>query len=121
MEYLVAVSSEDGKLIAQHFGRTKEFEILKVEDNRRFYPIERRPVVFPCRGGAHDDNQMAQTIAALADCKYVLSAQIGRGAQAALQSRGITPLEIEHFVDYAMEKVMLYDQKFKHDKHEGRN
>lgn len=121
MEYLVAVSSPDGKLISQHFGHTDRFLIVRVEDNRTFTAVERRPVRAPCQGGVHDDQQLAETISLLADCKYVLSTRIGRGAQAALQAAGITPLEIEHFVDYALEKVMHYDSKWNHDKQERRN
>lgn len=115
MEYLVAVSSRDGVMIHQHFGHTEEFLILEVEDNEKYRFVEKRPVTAPCHMGDHDEEQLSRTIDALSDCKYVLSAKIGMGAQAALQARGITPLEIAHFVDYAMTKVMLYDKKYKHD------
>lgn len=118
MEYLVAVSSSDGIVVNQHFGHTAEFQILRVEDNQRYLFIERREVTPPCHTGDHNDSQLAQTAAALSDCKYVLSAKIGQGAQAVLRDQGVTPLEIAHLIDYAMEKVMLYDQKFKHDRHE---
>lgn len=121
MEYLVAVSSSDGVMIDQHFGRTTEFHIFRVEDNENFRLVERRVVMPPCREGEHDPSQMAAAVAALSDCKYVLSAQIGRGAQVALQASGMIPLEIMHLIDYAMEKVMIYDKKFKHEKHERRN
>lgn len=120
MEYFVAVSSKDGKMVQQHFGHTEQFLILRVEDNERHHFVERRSTIPPCVAGQHDEQEMARAVAALSDCKYVLSTKIGRGAQAALQSRGITPLEVEHFVGYAMEKVMLYDKKFKHDKHDER-
>lgn len=116
MEYLVAVSSKDGLMISQHFGHTEEFQILRVEDNERYRFVEHRPAVPPCTMSEHDEQQLGRAIEALSDCKYVLSAKIGRGAQAALQARGITPLEITHFVSYAMEKVMLYDKKFKRER-----
>lgn len=121
MNYLVAVSSRDGVMIHQHFGHTEEFQILEVEDNERYRFVESRPVSAPCRTGEHDDGQLARAVETLSDCKYVLSTKIGLGAQAVLQARGITPLEIAHFIDYAMEKVMQYDKKFKHDRHEERN
>lgn len=120
LQYLVAVSSRDGVMIHQHFGHTEEFQILQVEDNERYHFVEKRPVTAPCHKGEHDNGQLARTVEALSDCKYVLSAKIGMGAQAALQARGITPLEITHFIEYAMEKVMLYDKNFKHDKHDER-
>lgn len=120
MEYLVAVSSSDGIVVNQHFGHTAEFQILRVEDNRQYIFVERRTVTPPCHIGDHDDSQLTRTAAALSDCKYVLSAKIGQGAQAVLRDQGITLLEIAHLIDYAMEKVMLYDKKFKHDKHERR-
>ncbi len=120
LQYWVAVSSRDGVMIHQHFGHTEEFQILKVEDNERYHFVEKQPVAAPCHTGEHDDGQLARTAEALSDCKYVISAKIGMDAQAVLQARGITPLEIAHFIDYAMEKVMLYDKKFKHDKHDER-
>lgn len=116
MDYLIAISSSDGVMIQQHFGRTESFQIWKVEDNQRYSFVADRLVAPPCREGEHDDAQLARAVEALTDCKYVLSAKIGMGAQAALQSRGVTPLEISHFVDYAIEKVMLYDQKFKQER-----
>lgn len=111
MEYLVAVSSGDGVMVHQHFGHTEEFQILRVVDNERYEFAEHRPVAPACHSGDHDDNHLAQTAELLSDCKYVLSSKIGRGAQTVLQSKGITPLEIAHFIDYAMEKIMLYDQR----------
>jgi len=111
MEYLVAVSSRDGIMVHQHFGHTEEFQILQVVDNERFEFLEHRRVDPTCHSGDHDENHLAQTVEILSDCKYVLSSKIGRGAQIALQAKGITPLEIAHFIDYAMEKLMLYDQR----------
>lgn len=118
MEYLVAVSSSDGAMVDTHFGRTREFRIFRVRDNGAYAPVEIRTIATPCREGEHDRADMAAAVNALADCRYVLSAQIGPGAQTALRARGITPLEVTHRVSYALEKVMLYDKKFKHDKHE---
>lgn len=113
MEYFVAVSSRDGVMVHQHFGHTEEFLILKVIDNERYVFAGRRRAGAVCRTGEHDDGQLAKTVELLSDCRYVLSAKIGAGAQTALRAGGVTPLEIAHFIDYAMEKVMLYDKKRK--------
>ncbi|MCD8007938.1 MAG: hypothetical protein LUF68_03220 [Clostridiales bacterium] len=119
MEYLVAVSSSDGAMVDTHFGRTREFLIFKVTDNTYFDHTGTRQIPSPCFGGGHHDNaRLASAVEALADCRYVLCAQIGPGAQTALRSSGITPLDVVHRIDYALEKLMLYDKKFKHDKHE---
>ncbi|MCD7845657.1 MAG: dinitrogenase iron-molybdenum cofactor biosynthesis protein [Oscillospiraceae bacterium] len=118
MEYLVAVSSSDGTMVDTHFGRTRAFHIFSVRDNGAYAPVETRTVSAPCREGEHDQADMTAAVNALSDCRYVLSAQIGPGAQTALRARGITPLEVTQRVSYALEKVMLYDKKFKHDKHE---
>lgn len=69
------------------------------------------PVNAPCDRGEHDEAQLAAAIEAVSDCRYVLSARIGMRVQTALRRRGITPLEIAHFIDYAMEKLMLYDKR----------
>ena len=113
MEYFVAEASTDGRLIDQHFGKAGAFHILKVEDDERFAQVECRSVTPSCSGcGNHDAAGTEAVVKALADCRYVLCARIGRSSQAA----GITPLEIMHMVDYAMEKVMLYDRRTKQEK-----
>ena len=117
MEYFVAVASTDGRLIDQHFGKAGAFRILKVEDDERFAQVECRSVTPSCSGcGNHDVAGTEAVVKALADCRYVLRARIGRSSQAALQAAGITPLEIMHMVVYAMEKVMLYDRRTKQEK-----
>ncbi len=118
MGYLVAVSSRDQVMVHQHFGHTEAFQIYGVEEDGSYHHVETRPIPAVCRMGEHDEGQMERTAEALSDCRYVLSAKIGPGAQAALRARGITPLETTHFIDYAMEKVVQYDRKFRHDRHE---
>lgn len=111
MEYLVAVSSRDGVMVHQHFGHTEAFQILKVTDNESYSVLEQRSVAATCNCGEHDENRLAAAIEKISDCRYVLSAKIGPGVQYALQQRGIIPLEITHYIDYAMKKVMLYDKR----------
>lgn len=111
MEYLVAVSSRDQVMIHQHFGHTEDFLIFKIVDNEKYVLYEHRPVEAVCNGGEHDNNRLAAVITLLSDCKYVLSAKIGEGVQEALRRQGVTPLEIAHFINYAMEKVMIYDKR----------
>ncbi|ROR28211.1 dinitrogenase iron-molybdenum cofactor [Mobilisporobacter senegalensis] len=112
MEYLIGIASTDGKVVNQHFGRTKEFIIVRVEGNREYHFIGKRKVIAVCNGGEHDEKALDTLIEELSDCKYVLCSQIGRNAEISLRSKGILSLEISHFIDYAINKVMKYDEKF---------
>lgn len=111
MQYLIAVSTRDGVMVHQHFGHTESFAILQVTDNLRCAFLERRPVSPPCHAGDHSEVGMADAVSALRDCRYVLSAKIGRGAQLALQAEGVTPLEIAAPIEFAVGKVMQYDRQ----------
>lgn len=112
MEYLIAIASTDGKVINQHFGRAKEFIIAKVYNNKEYAFLEKRLVNPPCNGGEHEEETLEEVIAVLSDCKYILCSQIGRVAEVNLRSRGMIAFDIAYFIDYAIEKIMKYDEKF---------
>lgn len=113
MEYKIGIASTDGKVVNQHFGRTEEFLIVKVDGDGKHCFLEKRKVTPPCNGGEHNEATLSKVTEAISDCKYILCSQIGLGAELYLRGKGITPYAIPHFIDYAVEKIVQYDKKLK--------
>jgi nitrogen fixation protein NifX len=111
MSFLVAVASSDGEQIDRHFGHSDVFYIVSVGDDGTYAAKGKREVASPCRHGSHDENVLQETAEALADCRYVLAEAIGRGAEAHLKVRGITPLEADGEIQSAVEQVIIYDRR----------
>ncbi|HBC94492.1 MAG TPA: dinitrogenase iron-molybdenum cofactor biosynthesis protein [Pelotomaculum sp.] len=105
MGYRVAVASSDGKFVNDHFGRAAKFLIFEVEEDF-FKFVDARDNIPPCSGWAHDDGLLAKSIDLIADCQGVLVSQIGPGASAALQARGVKPFVVPDFIDNALKWLM---------------
>jgi predicted Fe-Mo cluster-binding NifX family protein len=118
MAYLIAAASSTGQEVDRHFGHSEVFSILEVGDDNAYTVKERRTVPAPCQHGTHDPAAMAAAVAALLDCRYVLAEAIGRGASAALQARGVTPLETEETMPLAaaVQQVIAYEKRKHHIK-----
>ena len=78
----IAIVSDDKKIIASHFGRAKGFMIFDIEDNK-ISNQEYRLNTFTghargLEGADHEINRHGPILAALADCKVVVSHGMGR-------------------------------------------
>jgi nitrogen fixation protein NifX len=110
MSYKIAVASSDGKVINQHFGRSKQFLIFAVTDDGEYKFLELRENTPPCNAGEHGDVQMANTVELLSDCRIVLVSQIGPGAEQKLNARGIRAYSIPDFIDKALDKLIEFER-----------
>lgn len=103
----IAVITEDGKLIHQHFGRATYYLVVTVEDGRvvnrelrpklghsQFIGQEHLHETHGSEHGfdsaAHDRH--AQMAASIEDCEALLCRGMGRGAYLNVQQRGIRPV-----------------------------
>jgi len=111
MAYKVAISSTDGKVVNQHFGHTEKFLIIQVDEKKQYRFIEDRSVEAPCNAGGHDESALEKAVMAVADCRYVLCAQIGGGAERVLEIQGIQAIAVRDFIENAMQKLIAYDVK----------
>ena len=111
MSYNIAISSTDGKFVNQHFGHTEKFIIVEVEQNQHYQFLKERKVKVPCSFGEHEENTLENAVRALADCKYVLCAQIGNGARETLEKNKIQVFAIAAFIHEALAQIMLHDEK----------
>ncbi len=105
MLFRVAVASNDGKIINQHFGHAKQFLIFDIDDKGNFEFIELRENVPSCSGGKHSSGSMESTIELIKDVDIVLVSQIGPGASQSLISNGIQPYMMPTYIDEALEKL----------------
>lgn len=111
MSLRVAVSSADGKTVHQHFGQTTQFIVCEIDEDR-IDVLERRANSPACgTSGAgdetgHDQDRMERTIALVADCRAVISAQIGAAAAKRLSEQGIQAFIIPDFVDSALARLV---------------
>ena len=101
----VAVVSSDGKVINQHFGKASRFLIFEVDDGKIRFIEERvsAPVCGSAENG-HSDNSLGRTFSLISDCKAVLCARIGGGAEEELRKGGITPVEAPYLIEEALIK-----------------
>jgi predicted Fe-Mo cluster-binding NifX family protein len=111
MAYKVAISSTDGKVVNQHFGHTEKFLIIRVDEKKQYRFLEDRSVEAPCSAGGHDESALEKAVLAVADCRYVLCAQIGGGAEHVLEIQGIRAIAVRDFIENAMQKIIAYDEK----------
>lgn len=89
---LVAVATKGGGIVNQHFGHAKEFQIFEVDGVETKF-IGHRKVDLYCQGGYSEAATLDNTIAAIKDCKAVLSSKIGDCPQEMLREAGIEPVE----------------------------
>jgi len=102
----IAVASEDGVTVSQHFGRAPYYVVLAVEAGQvvstetrpkaghhtfaaeEHHPPRQQQHGYGLAAGARHE-QMAEVIA---DCDAVIAGGMGRGAYESMQTRGIRPI-----------------------------
>jgi nitrogen fixation protein NifX len=104
MSYRVAVASTDGKYVNEHFGRAKQFLIFELDDNGYQF-MELRQNKPSCNVEQSEESGHLKTVQLLEDCKAILVARIGPGAEQYLLQNGIKPLIIPDFIDEALQQI----------------
>ena len=89
----IAIASDDGKTISSHFGQTKGFVVFQVE-GKEVKNREYRPNIFTghargVEGAGHGIDRHGPILAALRDCKAVVSHGMGRRIYNDLTQAGI--------------------------------
>ena len=90
----IGVASTDGIVVNTHFGHSTRFLVYEVDEKERV-SFEKEIMVEPvCRGGNHDEMQLARTVERLKGLDFVIVSRIGNGARAALWKEGIDAYEL---------------------------
>lgn len=131
----VAIGSDDGKRINQHFGRAKSFYIAEVDlESESYELLEERPIEdeiheasgninTSCHGGStHNDKNFKRTAFMLSDCSYLIAEKIGFAARTVLESSGIACFELPGEIDEVLAKLFVFlkrQQDIKAGKNKG--
>ena len=98
----IAVATNDGKIIDEHFGRAKSFQVFEVEDTGDFRFIEERNIIPHCPGDPDVDHSADAAVKQLTDVDAVFVSRIGPGAAKSLEDRGIRAFALSGPVDRAL-------------------
>jgi predicted Fe-Mo cluster-binding NifX family protein len=127
MSYKIALTSSNGADIDQHFGHTRHFTILQVDEDSGAWELleyrDLRPQDAACpdagsacggcgSGHGHQDGRLQAVVETLAGCVYILTAKIGPKPQAVLKQAGITALESPADLSRAVQKLNVYHKRF---------
>lgn len=105
MSYKVAIASNDGKTVNQHFGTADKFYVYEVNHREPKYMDIRDNIPY-CIGNVHDAQGVNKTVELLLDCKYVLVSKIGLGPALALQDKGIEAVETDQQIYDALKYII---------------
>lgn len=107
-KYKVVITSSDGKVVNQHFGRATDFYIVEAEIGGKLKVLEKRSFPPVCDGGTHKEEHLKRTVKALEDCEYLLTARVGEGARNLLEEAGIEIYEIPDVIPEAIDRMLRY-------------
>jgi predicted Fe-Mo cluster-binding NifX family protein len=117
----VAVATDDGRTVSQHFGRAKQYAVFTLEGGRivkrelrdklghtHFVQTPHDPET---TGRAHGTGPQAarrhdRMVAPIADCHALICGGMGYGAYQSMRPRGITPVVTN--VELAEEAAIAY-------------
>lgn len=105
----IAVVTEDGKTISQHFGRAPYYLVVEVDENGNIVSTELREKLGHRHFAAHEhgehghgagrhgfgpgaDDRHSRMASAISDCEVLICGGMGWGAYQAMQSYGIRPI-----------------------------
>ena len=104
LSVLVAVATEGGGKVNQHFGHATEFQIYEVSRREALFVGHRRVDLY-CQGGYGEDEQLPSIVGAINDCHAVLVSKIGACPRDELKAAGIEP--VDQFAHEFIEKAAL--------------
>nr|BAF47147.1 NifB [Zehria sp. KO68DGA] len=95
---LLAVATKGNRLVNQHFGHAKEFQIFEVDGvDVKF--VAHRKVDHYCQSGYGEEATLDNIIKSISDCKGVLASKIGHCPQEELRKAGLEPYEAYDVID----------------------
>jgi len=101
MDIKIAVASNDGLHVDEHFGKAHIFRIYRLHEHGcEFLEVRRNDPA--CKGQNHDDDALDRAARTIADCRGVVAAQIGPGAIDALIGHRILAFTMSGSIDDAL-------------------
>ena len=106
-DVLVAVASNDGFYVNEHFGRAEKFYIFELKDQELVW-LETRDVPPVCLGGIHDRQKLYEKAKLISDCGHLIVSRIGQTAADTVESLGIEVYELPGEIDEAADKLQKF-------------
>lgn len=109
MIFKVAIASNDGENVNEHFGQARRFYIGELDTEKEdFEIIGSREVNPSCRGGEHEVSGFEAALESIGDVSAVIAQRAGPGAKKFIEERGIRvyqiPLSIEQAICLLIEE-----------------
>jgi predicted Fe-Mo cluster-binding NifX family protein len=110
MSFKVAIASNDGKRINEHFGKTLSFLIYEIRDDGGYKFLESRENTPPYdkidfNNIENHDSILERSIKLILDCNTVLASQIGPKATHILYCHGIQSYMINNLINDALRRL----------------
>lgn len=106
MVFKVAVASNDGKYVNQHFGSSPQFLIFELNHQGEYKFLELRENKPACNVDGHTESAMVTSVKLIADCQAVIASQIGPGAIDVLLDNNVEPYIAPMFIDEALKELV---------------
>ena len=95
MIFTLALASNDGENVNEHFGSARRFYIAKLDTEKEDCEIENYREVTPsCKGGFHEADAFAAILGVLEDVDVIIAQRAGPGAKKYIQEQGKKIYEI---------------------------
>ncbi len=105
MGYKIAIASTNGESVDQHFGKSRNFLIYELSDDKVVF-IEDRELIAVSEDDEHSESGLIRVADVLQDCKAVFVLKIGMKASRYLYSRGIKSFEVKFSLNYIFETLL---------------
>jgi predicted Fe-Mo cluster-binding NifX family protein len=109
MPYRIAIASNDGESVNQHFGQAKNFLIYEIDAEGVNFVEDREVKTIPDEA-AHTDRNMSIFAEALSDCSAVFVRRIGARSAKYLNSNNIRTFEVDFSLNHIF-KTLIRHQK----------
>lgn len=125
MSYRIAIASNDGININEHFGSAKYFFIVEVDNEGNYVNKEKRIVeesdiksnCGSCGSGCNNgcggngDFNRSYRVSLISDCRALLCKKIGTNFEKQLGRKGIISYQIDEPIEEALQIIIEYYRK----------
>ena len=106
MSFKVAIVSNDGTYVDQHFGQALHFIIYEIKENGEFKLVESRENLPPSNNLENHKNALAISAKLISDCNAVIATKFGIGAFKALKSLDVQVYMVKDSVNSALNQLI---------------
>ncbi len=113
MKYRIAIGSTDGIHVTEHFGGSRQFIIVEIDQERdEIKYIEERPCAFNTHCGEHQEELLREKIKVIADCQIVLVKKIGGQSEKILNHHDMIVLQYQGTIEAALSRISSFYKKY---------